>query len=208
MNRKNCAKINSQYADLLRLRNDLFALAWGGWDKGNVSEGKELENKIREAFDKLAPFRTTVEYLGKRMHPVDRDVLQFLVNKILGARCASDPRLSEVLYGANRDAVKIIVNEIQSEFERRIICEGGNLIHLDLSRINGPAVRPELGNLINLKSLDLSFNDISENSNPWLLEVLENLRNLEFLDLKQRAVGLKPETISRLKKRMGENFIY
>ena len=165
-----------RYADLLRLRTDFFALARGGWNKGNVREGKDLENKIREAFDKLGPFRTTVEYLGQRMQSVERTVLQFLVNKILNVRCASDPRFSEVLYGSNRDAVKRIVNEIESEFERRIICEGGKLIHFDLSRINGPHVPVELGKLINLKSLDLSFNNISEHSNPWLPEILYRLQ--------------------------------
>lgn len=200
--------MHSRYADLLRLRADFFALAAGGWNKGNVRDGKDLENKTREAFDKLRPFRTTVEYLGQRMQPVERTVLLFLVNEFLGDRCASDFSLSEVISGANRDAVQRIVHEIESEFERRIICEGGKLIHFDLSRINGPHVHVELGKLTNLKSLDLSFNNISEQSNPWLPEILEKLEKLEFLDLKQRAVGLKPETISRLKERMGDNFIY
>jgi Leucine-rich repeat (LRR) protein len=202
MDKVNCAQITQKYTDLLRLRTDFFALAEGGWTRAKSKKGKTLEKDFHNKFNELRDL-VSVEYVGQKMGYSEARVLKKIIYR-LGQRWAPDKSIED--QGVQKE-IKILEDAMAG----RIECHAGKLISLDLAWLVGKAVDPEISALVNLKTLDLSQNAISEQTSPNLFDILRALPKLASLDLSRNLFNKQDKKVIKelenLKKRLGDNFI-
>ena len=211
MTEQNCAKINSRYVALLGLRAKFFALAEGGWTKGNTTEGKMQEKKIREAMVGLDE-SLSVDFLGQQMRFYEKKAL---IDIMISERSKS-AQLDDFFMEATQadDELKL---QTEERFKARIGCEGGKLIKLDLSSsMNSQSYPYAIGKLKNLEDLNLHSNDWDYDEKVFAQ--LASLPKLKYLNIGRRTLRTSARDLRAFKKakpwfddlraRLGNNFLY
>lgn len=200
MDKVNCAQITKKYADLLRLRNEFFALAGGGWTTEKVKISKINENDIRLLLETLRKSSQEVLFLGQRMQKKEKIVLRRLMED--WAHQKMGPH--------NLPDREVMPDEIAENLATRIKTENGRVIELDLSDY-GFFMFPEcIGKLKGLKFLNLSFNALPLDRKMYT--VIGGLTELAVLDISDNQIDMDDpwvqDVIDYWKHKFGDGFIY